>query len=176
MSGFRKSKNAPSRGAIWDSSQVVRQVQLHAAVPFVPAAVGNHGGQARRYMKDRPQRRRPLLVAAGVLFLALAAVGAYNGKTIVRVVNNEGELVVEVDDPNVEVVVKGEGVEIRREENGKKRVFLVKAGKDGEVEVREPGSETVLVMEKFKVTRAGKGTRIELGTDRVEPGGEEYVT
>ena len=46
--------------------------------------------------------------------------------------------------------MKHGGVEIRREENGKKRIFLVKAGKDGEVEVREPGSETVLVMEKFR--------------------------
>ena len=146
---------------------------IAAGLPAVPAAVGNHGGQARRYMKDRPQRRRPLLVAAGVLFLALAAVGAYNGKTIVRVVNNEGELVVEVDDPNVEVVVKGEAVEIRREENGKKRVFLVKAGKDGEVEVREPGSDAVLVMEKFKVTRAGKVevlvTAEKLAAARVKP-------
>jgi eukaryotic-like serine/threonine-protein kinase len=107
----------------------------------------------------KPTRARPrriMAIAAGILCAILGAGAWFNGVTIVRIATNKGELVVEVDDPDIEVVVKGGAVEIRREENGKKRVYLVSAGMDGEVEVREPGSETVLVMEKFKVTRAGK--------------------
>jgi serine/threonine protein kinase len=102
------------------------------------------------------RKRRLLPYLAVAMLLGFVGIGLAFGGTIIRVVNNEGELVVTVDDPNTEVVVKDGGVEIRREENGKKRIFLVKAGKDGELEVREPGSDVVLVMEKFKLTRAGK--------------------
>lgn len=103
-----------------------------------------------------PHRRRNVWIAAGVLIAALAALGSMEGKTVVRVLNNQGELVVEVEDPGVEVVVKGEAVEIRREENGRRMTYLVKAGQDGEVEVRQAGTDIVLAMETFKVSRAGK--------------------
>lgn len=106
--------------------------------------------------RAKPRRRRLFSYVAIAIGLAFIGLGIIFSGTIIRVANNEGELVVEVDDPNTEVVVKEGGVEIRREDNGKKRVFLVKAGKDGEVEVREPGSDTVLVMEKFKVRRGDK--------------------
>jgi len=116
------------------------------------------GGDTTEAFDQAPRRRAPRRrwrVAAAVLFLAVAGLAAANGKTVVRVVTNQGELVVEVDDPATEVAVKGGAVELRREENGKKRVYLVTATKDGEVEVREPGSDTVLVMEKFQVRRGG---------------------
>jgi len=60
-----------------------------------------------------------------------------------------------VDDPATEVAVVGGAVELRREEGGKKRVYLVTATKAGEVHVREPGSDAVLVTEKFQLRRGG---------------------
>ena len=117
----------------------------------------------------RRKSHRPLLIAAGVLLFGAVAFGAYNAQTIVRVANNEGELVVEVDDPDVEVVVKGGVAELRTEENGKKRVYLVTAGKDGEVEIREPGSTTALVVEKFQVKRGDK-TLVKVTAEKLAAG------
>ena len=123
-----------------------------------------------RVPTQNPRKRRVLPFAAIALLLAFIGVGVVFGGTVIRVANNEGELVVTVDDPNTEVAIKGEGVEIRRlESDGKKRAFLVKAGKDGEVEVREQGSETVLMMEKFKVTRGGK-VEVLVTVDKLAPG------
>src|SRR5262249_13948383 len=45
-------------------------------------------------------------VLAGVLLLGLVAAGTSYGPTVIRIVLNEGELIVEVDDPTIEVIVK----------------------------------------------------------------------
>ncbi len=119
-----------------DAWSAVTETELHE--PHTPA---------------KPKRRRRALFTAGVLFLAFATLAAANGPTIIRVVSNEGELVVVVDDDNVEVVVKGTSVEIL-DPDGKR--YLVSAGKDGEVEIREKGTDNVLVTEKFRVKRGGK--------------------
>ncbi|HYH66525.1 MAG TPA: protein kinase [Urbifossiella sp.] len=126
--------------------------------PALPPAAGRPGGDTTEAFEPAAPRRaarRRWRVAAAVLFVAVAGLAAANGPTIVRVATNQGELVVEVDDPNTEVVVKGGAVELRRDEDGKKRVYLVTATKDGEVEVREPGSTERLVMEKFQLRRGG---------------------
>jgi hypothetical protein len=57
-----------------------------------------------------PRRRgRPVpLAAAGVLLAGLAGLARWYGPTVIRVATNKGELVVEVEDPDVEVAGRGE--------------------------------------------------------------------
>jgi len=146
-----------------DVAAELGRINREGEAPAVPRSPGLHGSAGASPSRGRRRSRRSLWVVAGVLFLALAAVGAYQGKTIVRVANNEGELVVEVDDPNVEVVVKGMTVEIL-DPKGKR--YLVSAGKDGEVEIREKGTDSVLVTEKFRVKRGDKVV-VSVSNDRV---------
>ena len=160
------SKNPAGRpasaGAVADElARLAGSSAREAATQVIGVSPADHsgaGGDTTEAFDPTPPRRRVRRgwkVAAAVLFLAVAGLAAANGPTIVRVVTNEGELVVEVDDPATEVVVKGGAVELRREEGGKKRVYLVTATKAGEVEVREPGSTDALVMEKFQLRRGG---------------------
>jgi formylglycine-generating enzyme required for sulfatase activity len=101
-----------------------------------------------------PRRRYGRWAAAAVAVLVLG-IGLLFAPTIIRIASGKGELIVEVDDPNTEVVVKGGAVEIRHDDNGRKRVFQVRATENGEVEIREPGSSIVLVTESFKLERGG---------------------
>ena len=77
-----------------------------------------------------PPRRR-WLMAAAVLLAVLGGTAFFFGGTVIRVVTNKGELIVQVDDDRVEVVVKQNGVEVR--DKTKDRTFVLTAGK-GEVE------------------------------------------
>lgn len=103
---------------------------------------------------DRPatRSRRRLLVAAGVL-LALAALAYGFGGTVIRYATNKGELVVEVDNPDVEVKVVQGGVAVTDKTTNRR--FELTAG-GGEVEVYEPASGLRLTTKKFTLTRGQK--------------------
>jgi hypothetical protein len=96
-------------------------------------------------------RRHRLLVAA-VALAVLLPLGYYGG-TVLRIVTNKGELVVAVDDPTVEVVVKMNGVVVQ--DRTTKREFTLTAGDGGEVEVYEKDG-IKLATKKFTLTRGGK--------------------
>ena len=105
----------------------------------------------RRSGADGRHRWR-LGMAAAALFALLGPLGWFFGPTIIRVVTGKGELVIDVDDPDVEVVVKPDGVRIR---SGKEQTVIVTAG-DGVVEVSDPTKGWTLVTEKFTLKRGGK--------------------
>jgi WD40 repeat protein len=115
------------------------QERAPAAPPPVAAAV------------QRPRRRR-LLVAALVLLAALGAT-VWLSPTIVRFVTDQGELVVQIDDQEVEVAVKRGDLIIRPRST--EREFVIRAGK-GVLEVYRPGEKDALVMKEFELARGGK--------------------
>jgi hypothetical protein len=101
----------------------------------------------------RPRRRLPVLPAAvAVLLAVLGALAWWFGPTVLRVATNKGELVVEVEDPDVEVAVKPEGILLL---SGKEQTLVVTAG-DGVVEIRDPAKGWTLLTEKFSLKRGGK--------------------
>ncbi len=102
----------------------------------------------------RPARRRqggygPMWLAIGILIGGLALGAVKYGAQIIRIMTNEGELVVEVDDENIEVTVKKDGVVIT--DKSKKREYVLKAGK-GEVVFHDPDGP-VAVTKTFEIKR-----------------------
>jgi formylglycine-generating enzyme required for sulfatase activity len=117
----------------------------------------------------RKRGRKGLLigVAAAVFLLGL---GLLYAPTIIRIATNKGELVVEVDDPRIEVLVKGADAEVHDRSKG--RTFVLKAG-DGEIEFFDPDTGAHALTKAFKITRGGrtplKATMAEVAAAR-KPG------
>jgi predicted Ser/Thr protein kinase len=93
----------------------------------------------------------PLALAAAVLVPVLGP-AIYFAPTILRIATNKGELVVEVDDPDVEVRVKQGTVVIERAGSNQ---WIVAAG-DGVVEVTDKQSGDTLAVREFTLRRGGK--------------------
>src|SRR5439155_25894446 len=73
------------------------------------------------------RRRLPWAVAACGLLLALGAAGWVYGPAVYRFSTNQGQVIVETDDPDVEVTVKGDVVKIVDVKTGNE--VTLKAGK-----------------------------------------------
>ena len=82
------------------------------------------------------------------------------GPAVLRYASDEGELVIEIDDPRVEAVVAQTGVTIHDKTNG--RQYKVTPGRhdlksgDYEIEVTEVGGDLRLFTKEFTITRGGK--------------------
>ena len=101
------------------------------------------------------RRRRPLVAAGAVL--ALRALPWFFGGTVIRIASNRGQVVIETDEPNIEVVIKDQtGTIIDR---GPRRRYTVRAGAKHAVEVAvrdEQGEELKLTTRTFTVRRGQK--------------------
>src|SRR5581483_8002323 len=105
-------------------------------------------------LKGPPAKRKLLTVLAGVLLVCLLGLAYQFGMTAVRAVTNKGVLEILVQDPQVEVVVKGAN-EALLADRTTERTLVVPAG-EGEVEVFDPGASTRLAAAKFRVNRGGR--------------------
>lgn len=127
--------------------------------------------EARQGRSTRIPGRQIALVTAALLLALLPLVYFFAG-TVIRFVTNKGELVIETEDPNVEVTIRGDKAIIY--DKVKDRRFVLTAG-EYEVEVREEGDGGVrFATKKFTITRGGKETfhaRLErAGTAKTDAG------
>jgi WD40 repeat protein len=103
--------------------------------------------------------RWPWALAAAAL-LGLAAGGAWYAWQAIRVETPKGTLVIETDDPDVEVVVKQNGAKLF--DKTSKREIELKVG-DYEIELAEAKDGLHLTTKKFTITKDGKETvRVKL--------------
>ena|SRR6266478_10259170 len=93
------------------------------------------------------------LVAVAFLCGALGACDLLCGDTTHRLTTDEGELIVQVDDPNVDVTVKKQSVLVN--DRNTKREYVLTA-REGEVGVDEQASGLALTTRKFTLNRSGK--------------------
>jgi RND family efflux transporter MFP subunit len=117
-----------------------------ALKPFVKASVW-----------VRPHRRLRLAVAASLLTIALGAAGFQYTPAVYRFATNQGELVIEVDDTDIEVLVKENGKVIQVIDTKSTRKLTLKAGKyqiDLTPEQRENGLQ--LDTDRFSLSRGGR--------------------
>jgi len=121
----------------------------------------SHGGAAGLHAA-KALIRRPRLAAAVATGCFLLFAWFFGG-VIWRIATNRGELVIEADDPNLVVTVKGETVTLY--DKVKDRRFVLTAG-GYELEVREVGEDGLrFATKKFTITRGGRETfhaRLEL--------------
>ncbi len=151
---------------------VATRLQLLERQPAVPTepAIASTQASAMTPASAHPDRRRSarVMLAGLVTLLILLPLGYFYGGTVVRIATNKGELVIETDDPNLEVTVKGPTATVY--DKVKDRRFVLTAG-EYEVEVREEGDFGVrFSTKKFTMTRGGKerlNARVELA--KVKP-------
>lgn len=121
--------------------------------------VRSAGSSYPRAMAWRHRRR----ALASVVALVLGICGYFLAPTIIRIATNKGELIVEADDPNIEVTIN-DGATIVHD-RVKDRRFVLTAGRY-EVEVREEGADGLrFSTKKFTITRGGRevlNARLEL--------------
>ena len=103
----------------------------------------------------RISRRRLGLAVAAAIALVLLPVGYFFGTTILNIATDQGQVVIEVDDPGIEVTVKEKGAVISDAKG--KPVITLKAGeKDLEITVKEANEDVFTLTKQFTLIRGGK--------------------
>jgi Leucine-rich repeat (LRR) protein/tRNA A-37 threonylcarbamoyl transferase component Bud32 len=100
-------------------------------------------------------RRRRALVAAALLLLALLPPAYFFGGQVIRIATNRGQLVVEVDDPKVEVNVKENGAVIQ-DRPGQREITLAAGEHEFEVTIKDPAGESHFFTRRLTLKRGGK--------------------
>ena len=117
-----------------------------------------------------PRRRRRLPLAAAAVLLALLAGAAYwLVPALIRVQTDRGTLIVQVDDPDVEVLVRQNGATVI--DHKKDRQYDLKAA-DGDVEFYDASSGVRLATKHFTLEHGGRAVvdaRVEIAQAREMP-------
>jgi WD40 repeat protein/Leucine-rich repeat (LRR) protein len=122
-----------------------------------------------------PPRRR--WIVASVVVLALLPLGYFYGGTVIRIATNKGQLVVEVDDPKVEVTVKENGAVIQ-DRPGEREITLVAGEHEVQVTIKDAAGETHFFTRKLTLKRGGRevvDVRQEVAAKGGEPKGKPTV-
>lgn len=108
-------------------------------------------------LKEPRTKRRWIWMAGSVAVLALSIV-LFFAPTIIRIATNKGELVIEVDDPRVEVLVMPKAAHVVMDK-GKttEREFVLKAS-DYHVAFFDPSTGAEAVTKEFTIKRGGTVT------------------
>jgi formylglycine-generating enzyme required for sulfatase activity/serine/threonine protein kinase len=109
------------------------------AMPPVPASRG----------KDR------WLWPLAASLLLLLPLGYFYGGQIIRIATNQGQIIVEVDDPKIEVLVKDNGLVIQ-DGVGRREITVAAGPHELDVTIKDAAGETRLPTKKFTLSRDGK--------------------
>ncbi|MGL4420223.1 MAG: WD40 repeat domain-containing serine/threonine protein kinase, partial [Gemmataceae bacterium] len=105
---------------------------------------------ARQRIRNR--LRGPVFCMA---LLALLGTAYFAGAGIYRVATNRGELVIETDDPNIEVTIRGAGEDVTIVDLVTTQKIELKAG-EYQLQLGKPGKDLVLSADQFELRRGGK--------------------
>jgi uncharacterized protein (TIGR03067 family) len=107
----------------------------------------------------RPRSRGALVITAAVMLLGvLGIVGFSFSGTVYRIVTNQGELTVEVNDPQIKVMLEQNGITVHDGTNHFKVTIGQNDLKAGhyKVEVKDPRGGSGTFRDEFTLTRNGK--------------------
>jgi serine/threonine protein kinase len=115
----------------------------------------------------RPQRRRSRRLVISALVAAVLAVGLLFSPTIYRFATNQGEVIIETDDPDVEVVVTKDSETAKIIDRKTGRTVTLQAG-TYQVELGENSEGLKLLTSNFTLERGGKAiVRVRLGAPKI---------
>ncbi len=156
-----------SAAAVAESlTELEQQPSPHATTDL--SAPGHVQGLPPRFARRSTGKR---IAIAGLL--AVLGFTTYFAKTIVRIATNTGELVIQIEDPDIELVIKQpDGVVVV--DHSRKRSFVLKAtaDRDGEIEFYEPESGVRLLTKTFRLERGREevvSARIDRGATQALP-------
>jgi Leucine-rich repeat (LRR) protein len=139
-------------------AEVLQTLEMKLVRPKESAATVVLGGAGATRPPAPPSRRSFTRAAAAAAIAAtvLLPLGYLYGGLIWRIATNQGELVIESNDPNIEVTIKGPAATVY--DKAKDRRFVLTAGAY-DVEVREDGDGGLrFAAKKVTITRGGKET------------------
>jgi Leucine-rich repeat (LRR) protein len=150
-----------------DAATVARALQaIEAEVGAAARSAATQQGGRRRWRRS---------VMAAVTLLGVLAVGYFFAPSWIRIITNRGQVILEVDDPGIEVTVRENGAVIQ--DHPGQRVITVAAGEhELEVVIKDPSGETRFATKKFTLKRNGKAVvnvRAEWGRAKPEAGPEQ---
>jgi serine/threonine protein kinase len=132
--------------------RVTVEIPVPAQAPLVceqaPAETAPTTASPRRDIK----RRWLVAVAALVLLLPLTY---FFGGTVIRCATNQGQVVIEVDDPSVEVTVK-EGEAVLLDRTGGRIITLAAGKHELEVRLKDANGEVRFFTKQLTLSRGGK--------------------
>ncbi|HEV3263036.1 MAG TPA: serine/threonine-protein kinase, partial [Gemmataceae bacterium] len=142
------------------------------------------GGRAAQTMPRAPRRRRPWLTVVAMLLGVLGMGGYVFGPVVYRIVLNQGELAVEIDDPEVEVALSRADVMVH--DRTTDREYRLRPGRqdlqagDYAIAVTEAAGGLRFSTKEFTITRGGRtslkvtldGGGLARDTPTAEPVGE----
>jgi hypothetical protein len=140
----KKSEHRPTSAAV--VAEQLRAMSDRTVSARVASDGKRPAGNLRLFRNTRG------LVAA-ILLAALTPLVYFYGTHLTRVATNRGELVVETDDPGVEVAIRQNSVLVH--DRTAQRSFVLTAG-EGEIDVFEKASGLKLATHRFTLTRGGK--------------------
>jgi WD40 repeat protein/serine/threonine protein kinase len=134
----------------------VRPPSAEAAIRELEAIEGTLALSSYALAPPRPSRHRWLLPAAAAVAIlgVLGVVGSHFGPAVFRFAANKGQLVIETEDPDIQVVVKGENV-VRIIDPKSNRTIDLAPG-DYEIQVTELPEGLRLSTKELRLSRGGR--------------------
>jgi serine/threonine protein kinase/Leucine-rich repeat (LRR) protein len=140
-----------------DVAERLQALERFLTIPVAPV------DEAARFVPPPPTKRaasstahrRWLPVMAAALLLALLPLAYFFGGQVIRIATNRGELVIEVDDPRLEVTVKEQGAVIQ-DRAGQREITLAAGEHEVEVTIKDAAGKTHFFTKKLTLKRGGR--------------------
>ncbi|HEV3301236.1 MAG TPA: protein kinase [Planctomycetaceae bacterium] len=148
------SKSPDQRPA--SAKEVVHRLQ--AIADDLAAGRGVEAPAASRAEKQPPENRgRSVrwLVAAAIGLMILLPLGYLFGAQLIRIATDKGQVVIEIDDPQVEVTIRENRVTIL-DRPGQREITLAAGEHELEVTAKEPTGEKTFTTDRFTLSRGGR--------------------
>jgi serine/threonine protein kinase/Leucine-rich repeat (LRR) protein len=140
-----------------DSAQEVVH-RLQAIADDLGAGRGVEAPATGREEKQPPGNRGRAvtgLVGAAIGLMILLPLGYLFGAQLIRIATDKGQVVIEIDDPQVEVTIRENRVAIL-DRPGQREITLAAGEHELEVTVKEPTGEKTFTTDRFTLSRGGR--------------------